>query len=582
MNGWGRAWAMALAVLAVLAPAGVSYAAEPAQNDCGAEPFVELPVTMAGRRPLVRAKINGVDEFFLADSGAILSMISPDLAVRLMLPLRPAPKGLSMGGLGGALDIQVAKAGSFEIAGRTVNDVDFIVSGGNAGATGIIGQNILAMADTQYELATGMIRLVRASQCGERAASAWSAGQPYAAMEIEPMKGAQRHVAGTGSINGVSLRVVFDTGAPTTLLSLDAARRAGIHPGQSGVVPAGLANGLGGAVKESWLAPLASYRIGGRDIRGDALRIADLGDVPFDLLIGADFFLAHRVYVASSLGKLYFASVAVTDSAKSLPVLADAEAYGRRGSDLAIKGDIADAIADFTRAIELAPNEPRFLVLRSKARLDSKQDLLARHDLDQAIAMKSDFVEARLARAMLRVAEKSFALAGEDLAVAARVSLPDADHRIFIASVYAAIEDWQKSREQFDQWIQTHPGDARLPVALNASCWAGAMLNKGLARALDDCNAALSKAPERFEILDSRGMVLLRMGRFDDAIADYGAVLARQPNFAWSFYGRGLAKLRKGLAVEGKADLAAALQLEPEMSNKAQQIGLIASASDPR
>jgi tetratricopeptide (TPR) repeat protein len=435
------------------------------------------------------------------------------------------------------------------------------------------------MADTQYDLGTGMIRLVRASDCGEQAAVAWAAGEPFAALAIEPIRGNQRHVAGTGSINGVSLRVVFDTGAPTTLLSLDAARRAGLAPGQPGVMPAGVANGLGGAVAESWLAPSASYSIGGRDIRGDPLRIADMGAVPFDLLIGADFFLAHRVYVAHSRGRLYFASVA---GQGSLPSLADAAAYGRRGSELAIRGDLANAIADFTRAIELAPNEPRYLVQRSKARLDAKQELLARHDLDQAIALKPDMIEARLARAVLLVAQKNAGSAKQDLAAAAAASPPEADYRLFIASVYVGIEEWQASREQFDLWARHHPADPRLPVALNASCWAGAMLNQQLDRALADCNQAIAKAPAAFEMGDSRGLVWLRMGRFAEAIADYDAVLARQPDFPWSLFGRGLAKLRTGRAAEGRADIAAALRIDPDIANKARRIGLISSTGDPR
>ena len=571
-----RAWRIALAILAALASPGAIRAAEPA---CGAEKFVELPVTMAGRRPVIRAKINGTELLFLADSGAILSMIAPAAAERLSLPTRPAPKGLSMGGFGGSFDVGMTTVKSFEIAGRTVPDVDFLVGGGDAGVPGIIGQNILAMADTQYDLATGMIRLVRASGCGEQAAVGWAAGKPFAELAIEPIRDNQRHVAGSGSINGVSLRVVLDTGAPTTLLSLDAARRAGLAPGQPGVVSAGVANGLGGAVSESWLAPSASYSIGGRDIRGDPLRIADMGAVPFDLLIGADFFLAHSVYVAHSRGRLYFASVA---GQGSLPALADAAAYGRHGSELAIRGDLANAIADFTRAIELAPNEPRYLVQRSKARLDNKEGLLARHDLDQAIAMKPDMVEARLARALLLVADKTFAQARTDLDAAAKASPPEADYRLFIASIYAGIEDWQRSREQFDLWARTHPADARLPVALNASCWAGAMLNQELARALADCNTAIAKAPASFEMGDSRGLVWLRMGRFGEAIADYDAVLARQPDFPWSLFGRGLAKLRTGRTAEGKADIASALRIDPEIANKAVQIGLISSAGDPR
>ena len=94
-----------MAAWAALMPLDGGRAAEPARSACEAERFVELPVAMAGRRPVIRAKVNGVEQLFLADSGAILSMISPAAAARLDMELRPAPKGLSMGGLGGSFAV---------------------------------------------------------------------------------------------------------------------------------------------------------------------------------------------------------------------------------------------------------------------------------------------------------------------------------------------------------------------------------------------------------------------------------------------------------------------------------------------
>jgi hypothetical protein len=70
------------------------------------------------------------------------------------------------------------------------------------------------------------------------------------------------------------------------------------------VEPAGQGSGLGSRWVETWIATFPSLKIGDEEIRNARLRFADLGEI--DMLLGADFFLSHRIYVASSKGKLYF------------------------------------------------------------------------------------------------------------------------------------------------------------------------------------------------------------------------------------------------------------------------------------
>ena len=80
-------------------------------------------------------------------------------------------------------------------------------------------------------------------------------------------------------------------------------------------------------------------------------------------------------------------------------------------------------------------------------------------------------------------------------------------------------------------------------------------------------------------MLDSRGLVRLRMGDFDKAIADYDAALKVNPNEAWSLYGRGLAELRKGLTAPGQADIKAAEAINPRLADEAKTAGLEPAAT---
>ena len=112
-----------------------------------------------------------------------------------------------------------------------------------------------------------------------------------------------------------------------------------------------------------------------------------------------------------------------------------------------------------------------------------------------------------------------------------------------------------------------------MAASLNGRCWARAQLGQDLDKALGDCNRAL-RMIKTSGFLDSRGLVYLRLGRLDEAIADFDAALAENPKLAWSLYGRGLARLKKGMKAEGDADIKAALAIRPRLAETARRVGL--------
>jgi tetratricopeptide (TPR) repeat protein len=114
----------------------------------------------------------------------------------------------------------------------------------------------------------------------------------------------------------------------------------------------------------------------------------------------------------------------------------------------------------------------------------------------------------------------------------------------------------------------------RKPVALNGRCWARALSGTALDLALKDCNAALSAMPHNPNLLDSRGLVRVRMGDYARAIADYDEALAKNDKLAWSLYGRGIAKLRLGQKDAGEADIAKAKALQPDLPERAKKLGV--------
>ncbi|MDB5693247.1 MAG: hypothetical protein JWO81_2310 [Alphaproteobacteria bacterium] len=589
---WGDAKGakMGICFRAAMGIAAVLLAPAAAEAACKVEKFADLPVTMDGLRPMVAARINGVDGAFIVDSGAFFSLLSPGMAGAAGLKLERAPEGFRLGGIGGSTSASIAKVKDLMVAGIPVHNIEFFVGGTDTGTAGLLGQNVLGIGDVEYDLPDGFVRLLRSHDCGGTVLAYWTNGGSYSQLRIEPRSVFQPHTIATVSINGTSFRAGFDTGAPTTMMSLEAAARLGLKPDSPGVTAAGFEGGLGRGVSRMWLAPVDAIRIGDEEIRNAHIHFGNLGGLGLDMLVGADFFISHRVYVDNSAHRMFFTYTggevfgrkARGDARAPMAVPAatqpaepkDADGFSRRGAVFAAQHDPARALADYARAIALASKDPRYRVQRAEAYLADHRKAEALADLDQAIALDPANLPALLDRAELRIADKQFEGAVKDAEAAARAAAPTRDEHLQTAGIYESARAYGPAIEQFDLWIAAHREDARLPGALNGRCWARALANRELDTALDDCNAALRLNPHNPAFLDSRGLVRLRMGQWDKAIGDYDEVLKVAPKTAWSLYGRGIARRHKGLVAQGDADIAAAVAIAPELPEQARKEGI--------
>jgi tetratricopeptide (TPR) repeat protein len=572
-------------------------AAGPASAACKLIKVAELPVTMTrAAQPVISAKINGVDARLVADSGAFFSMLSPSVVQKFGLNVGPAPFGLRLRGVGGDEDVRLATAKSFTLLTANFSHADFLVANAGLGeeADGVIGQNLLNIMDVEYDLANGVIRLFKPEGCSGVSLAYWAKDVPYSVIDIAPVEPGSRKIAGTVKINGQSMRAVFDTGSWRSILTTQAAARAGVKPDMPGVVAAGSSGGIGRRAVSTWVAPFDSFAIGDEQISNTRLRMGGIELDNEDMLIGADFFLSHRVLVANSQRRLYFsynggpvfrldqapaaAQAQAAAGAAASPVAptaadepTDAAGFGRRGSARAARREFDGAISDFSRAAELEPNDPQHLFDRGLARAQNRQPVLAMADMDQALKLKPDFAPALLTRGELHLGSKDEAGAKADFEAAARV---DPYLRFQIGDAYQRAGDTDAAIGQYDQWIEARPKDEKLAFVLNARCWARALAGREPDKALADCTAALKLKPHTSEILDSRGLACLRLGDLDGAIADYDEAIRLQPKSAWSLYGRGVARLKKGLKAEGEADIAAATTLAPRLPDEARRHGV--------
>ena len=91
---------------------------------------------------------------------------------------------------------------------------------------------------------------------------------------------------------------------------------------------------------------------------------------------------------------------------------------------------------------------------------------------------------------------------------------------------------------------------------------------------MSECNSALAAEPDVPGFLDSRGLALLRLGRLDDAIADYDRALATAPHMPSSLFGRAIALARKGEKAKSAVDHAAALKADPDVETRFESYGM--------
>ncbi len=584
-----RCFLLAVAVCAPLWPPRALAA-------CKIARIAELPVTMAGTRPLVPAKINGADAEFVLDSGAFYSVLTPAGAAEYKLHTRPAPPLLQLVGVGGAARTSVATVQVLTLANAPLHDVDFLVGGGEvgAGAVGVLGQNILRLADAEYDFANGVVRLWRAESCRKAMLAYWVTSQPYSAIKIAWTSASQPHTTATASLDGHEIRVMFDSGASSSMVSLRAAKSAGFNPSGPNVISTGPARGVGESIARDWIATFASFKIGDEEIHNARLHVIDVRIPGVDMLLGTDFFLSHRIYVATSQDKLYFTynggpvfnfstkprqavaasapSGSQAESSAAEPT--DATGFARRGAALLARRDFAHAIADLTQAVRLEPSNAQYFYERGQAQLGNRQPALALQDFNHAVELDPSDAQALVSRASLRIARHDTAGGIADLDAADRAAARQADIRLNIAMLDVSSGRYGPAVTQFDLWLASHDADSHKPEALNGRCWARALWGRDLKQALSDCDLANRLRPATASFLDSRALVEQRLGKFARSIEDDDAAHRLAPTNAWFLYSRGVTELRAGHKTEGRADIASAVDLQPNIVQIGRERGV--------
>jgi len=266
------------------------------------------------------------------------------------------------------------------------------------------------------------------------------------------------------------------------------------------------------------------------------------------------------------------------------------------GSLLLERGDIATAMADLQGAAMADPNNPvnhYRLALAHKARALADSAVAAgeleqaRQELERALALRSDFVLARLELARLEIAKGDFEAAMKTaekalesdrsnlsariieaaallaqsktkearvLLESLRVQIPNSPDVVFqLGAVSLAEKKYKEADEEFRRSYELSPNNIR---------GMGGLVESDLQQnkpdvAIQTLKAELAKNTDRAEMKLLLANVEVRVGRFDDAIADYQEIVNKLGKASKA---RAQIYVRLGEAYRRKGDPAGAVQ----------------------
>ena len=291
---------------------------------CKIVQVAQLNVSNTNNRPVVDGKIEGRDVEILIDTGSSFSFVFQDAATRLGLPLHGV-SGLRVFGVGGEAQAYSTLVKQLQFGSFTIKDLPLVVIGKRRedrpqAPALVLGEDFLSNYTTEFDLAHGVILLLRPEGCRYDQLPYWA--KTYSLSELEPMRADDPQIGTEVLINGKRVSAHLDTGSRTSIISSQAAHRVGSAIGLDDQGTEKTVNGIAEKPVQSSLAEFDSLSIGDETIHNVKLRIANLfgrdtametgshiskpiEDLP-DMLIGNDFFRSHRVMVLPQEHKLLF------------------------------------------------------------------------------------------------------------------------------------------------------------------------------------------------------------------------------------------------------------------------------------
>jgi len=204
-------------------------------------------------------------------------------------------------------------------------------------------------------------------------------------------------------------------------------------------------------------------------------------------------------------------------------------AWIHRGIWQQLQGQSAEAIADFTEAIRLAPHDVNGFYLRACIHHLLSQYEQAIADYGNALVIVPSYSSVWLGRGMAELALGKLEQALADLNEALSHDSRSAEAYVGRSAVYLALLDEQRALADCRRAKRLQPRHPGPHIACGNALWAARQFDQALA----EYSRALELVPQQVEPYLGRALCRFRRGEYDSAFADVNEALRLAPE---SFY----------------------------------------------
>jgi predicted aspartyl protease len=258
----------------------------------------------------VPAMINGQPASMLLDTGSDAGLFTINGARRLGLSTDPGRRTKVEGTGGAGHVVPNVRFASLVVGGLPLGGGSLPVGTLPAEpvlqppVAGLLGADALGTFDLDLDLPHRRLGIwsVRLGSVACAPPPAWAA-TPGGWDTIPLQRHGQRFTL-TVQLDGQPLTALLDTGARSRILSVAAARRLGVGPDVIGADPGGITAGVDLHETDYHWHRFRSLRIGSETEAQPVLTVAPLAE-HVDLLLGADWFAAHEVWLSNATNEMF-------------------------------------------------------------------------------------------------------------------------------------------------------------------------------------------------------------------------------------------------------------------------------------
>lgn len=280
------------------------------QEKCSYEKITQISLEDNGGYLLGLIRINGQPVHVVIDTGSEGSLISPQGTKLLRLETDPFHHTLVYGSKGGQRLVRNVLVPEMTLGHVRFEDLSF--PEGDLPAyprldppvVGLIGGDILSQFDLEFDTQSQKLVLWHV----ENHSILCNLPPFWEKRDEVPFQQTGYRILLDAQVDHHPVKALLDSGARSRILSLDKATEWGITPALLATRPGGIANGVGYRDTVYHWYRFHRFQLGNEVQENPVLTVSPLHDVA-DMLIGSDWFYAHKVWISYQREKLFFVPV---------------------------------------------------------------------------------------------------------------------------------------------------------------------------------------------------------------------------------------------------------------------------------